>query len=76
MIKGQKQIYVNKGRTSDKNKKIKENRLFFLFLVDTTDNTVQNGNSNNVFGDYSLYISKMNAHNIIKDKWEKLGIML
>ena len=48
--------------------------FFKLFLIDVTDNTVQN-NTNIVFFDYSLWVSEMNESSVIKDRREKLKIL-
>ena len=44
-------------------------------LISNIQYFVQNTNNNNVFGDYSLWISEMNNSSIERDRVEKLRIL-
>lgn len=49
--------------------------LFFLLLIDLSVNGLfKNNNSNNVFSDYSLWISEMN-NNVMRDGRKEMGIL-
>lgn len=48
--------------------------MSFLFLIDLIELFVQNNHTNNITGDYNLWISKINNSNVLKDGGDELGI--
>lgn len=72
----EKKNYIGQKFRSIKRKEGQRRRsklFYFLFLTEQI--TVLNDNSNNVLGGYSLWISEMNASNVISDRGEELGIL-
>ena len=49
--------------------------IFLIFNCSTTLEFEQNHNSNKVFSDYRLWISKINDINVIKDEMEELRVL-